>query len=375
MLDIELADMGDWAGAIVAVVALIFVVLQLRVQRGQHRLQDAESHRQQAAAWREISPDWEKALLAAVGISAVHRFAVPNSEAVKYIRAVERYREAQIDFLALQEQDRLLSADDWNEWDKRVGESLEDLAPYQQAVQRVVAHLAQVSGLVLRGRVPLEIAYDAFGMQLLRVGDSVRNLMYEGYAHSSSCPAPFMMELQLWQRVDAEQTATRLGWGDFLDVARGTAERILFFLDLLTAHALDVGDIGPYARDHVEPTPGEWLADRDRLAVAWRAARRRSRIQAIRATWRLSRAGRCARRRAFIYYPRWIYQMLEKSRLYPMRVIPPHNGWLRAPVDAVLAPWDVLRAAIRSRSVPDVRLLEPPTDFARRLDLELWPDE
>jgi len=276
------------------------------------------------------------------------------------MEAVERYRLAYISWLEITTADKPTDKD-WEDIAREEQKALEQLAPYRRAVEQVVLHLARVSGLVLRRRLALTAPYDAFGLQLIKAGDDLRALLRCGYDHGSSCIAPGNMERALWQRLSAEEVSTRIGWGEFLDVARGTAERIVLFISLLMAHALSVGDLdGAFDSGHEEESLGDRLMNPERLAVVWRAARLHGWWRAVHLTWKVASAGRRANRRHQWLYPQWFLRLLEKLGLWPHRVNLPFNGWIRRPLDALLVPRDVARAAWHSRSVRDVRRMPPP---------------
>jgi hypothetical protein len=363
---VKVQDMADWAGAAVALVGAVFVWTQVMIQRGQHRLQEAETHQQQAEAWSKLAADWETAQLVAAGRAAVGRFGAAEADLREYFAVVEEVRTARVYFLDFIERDHI-SAEDWEKYDVGIAESASRLNPYRRSVQRVVIHLAQVSGLVLRGRLSMQVAYDAFGLQAVRLRHYLPNLVREGYALRTSCPGPTNMELALWRTLPIEEVATRLGWGDFLEVARATAERISVFIDLLTAHAVQWGDAGSEVGPDEEHAPGSEIASLDRLAVAWSVGRRIGIRKAVQLVVILDRAGRKARRANIWSYPRWLLRILEKLHIYP-KWMPPRNGFLRAPVDLITRPWRVVRAAWRSRRVEDVRSLISPYEYRKNLE-------
>ncbi|SCE64023.1 hypothetical protein GA0070563_10160 [Micromonospora carbonacea] len=359
--------MGDWAGAAVALIGAAFVWTQVVVQRGQHRLQEAETHRQQATAWAALSSDWEVAQLVAAGPTAARWFGASPEKSREYLAAIEEFRAARVRFLDLLELDSVTDSD-WDEYEEGVAQATSGLSLYHRSVRRIVTHLAQVSGLVMRSRLSTQVAYDAFGIELLRVRHHLPNLMREGYAIRSSCPGPINTELALWREIPAEEVAKRIGWGNFLEVGRVTAERIAVFIDLLTAYAIELGEIGLDLRDHEALPPGSELASGDRLAVAWSAGRRVSLIRAIRVVSALDRAGRKARRSNAYYYPEWLKGTairLGASTTWAL----PSNGFIRAPWDRIVRPVNIIRAAWRSRRVADVRHLDSPYEYrAAQLD-------
>ncbi|MFD6735799.1 hypothetical protein ACFWDZ_32350 [Micromonospora aurantiaca] len=361
---VKLEAMGDWAGAAVALIGAAFVWTQILIQRSQHRLQEAETHRLQATAWASLSQDWEIAQLVAAGQSAVRRFGLPVAMSKDFLASVEEFRAARVLFLDFAESGEA-SEDEWEKYEERIAEATSRLGPYQRSVQKVITHLAQVSGLVLSGRLSTEVAYNALGIQLLHLRRDLPNLMREGYALRSSCPGPLGAELALWRELSVEEVALRIGWGDFLAVARATAERISVFIDLLTAHAVQMGDLGPEVADHESLPPGAELNDLDRLAIAWRAGRRVSLRRAIGVVAVLSKTGRRARRADVSHYPQWV--VLSRYH-YP----PP---WIALPVkfvrfcwDALARPADVIRAAWKARDALDVRRLVPPHEYGANRD-------
>ncbi|MET8462850.1 hypothetical protein [Micromonospora zamorensis] len=366
--ELKLEDMGDWAGAAVALVGAVFVWTQVVVQRGQHRLQEAETHRQQATAWAALSEHWEVAQLVAVGPSAARWFGVPEEKSSDYLAAIEEFRAARVEFLEFIELDSVNDYD-WDKYDKGVISATSRLSSYHRSVQRIVTHLAQVSSLTLRGRLSIEVAYDAFGIELLRVRKHLPNLVREGYAVRSSCPGPLNTELALWREIPIEEVAKRIGWGNFLEVARVTAERITVFIDLLTAYAVELGEIGPEMQNHESLPPGSELASLDRLAIAWSAGRRVSLGRAVRFVAALDRAGKKARRADSRIYPDWVFTIFLRFGRYASWA-PPRNGFIRAPWDMLMRPVSIIRAAWRSRRVADVRHLVSPYEYRAKLPAE-----
>ncbi|WP_435209261.1 hypothetical protein [Micromonospora sp. bgisy143] len=356
----------------------MIVLGQWRVQRRQGQLQEAEAHRQQAAAWTTLAESWEMALLPAVGMTAVQRFGVGEAKATRFIEAVERYRVSRIRELPF----FTGSAEPSDDWEKVIREQTiasDGLIPYQAAVRRVMTHLAQTSSLVLRKRLSLDAVYEAFGLEVIRVGDDLLELLRSRYGHGSSCPAPDAMEWESWKDLSAAEVVRRIGWGEFLDVARGTSERIALFLDLLVVHAIEVGDLDARFQNPGGLAPGEILGERSRLAVAWRAASRYGLMRAFRLTWRLASTSRRATRVTHWRTIDWINRLQERiqwkrwppERMFLLKV----NGSLRWPLDILIAPIQVVGAAWRSRKVADIRLMDVPaitqTDLTGEDDAEM----
>ena len=234
----------------------------------------------------------------------------------------------------------------------------EDLATYKVSVQKVVTHLAQTASLVVRRRLSIDVAYDVLGTQVLAAGDDLRNLLKMGFAHTSGCVAPGQMERALWKRKSAEEINDRIGWGDFLDLSRGTAERVALLQDLLMVQAMRVDDLDPLTnRNSNMGARGAALAHVDRLAICWRASRRFGLLRAVRLVASVASAGQARARMYKWAYPRWLQSLW--SRLFEYRGLP-FNGWLKRPVDALVLPWLLARAVVRARTVGDVRRLPPP---------------
>ena len=360
--------LAAWIAASAAVLSAVIVFGQVLVQRRQRYLEDAEAHRQQSAAWADLAGSWELALLPAAGAKAISEMGVTDSDAEAYFDAVEKYRLASVAWLGPLTLTQSTSSAEWEQLATDDRAAREALAPYRRAVQRIVIHLAQVSGLVLRNRLSLDAAYDAFGLPLIRTGDDLLGLLRCSFDHGSSCPAPGNAERSLWKALPAEQVSVRIGWGAFLDVARGTAERIVLFLDMLRAHAIEVGDLdGGFDSWHGE-SDDKPPVERDRLAIAWRAARRHGLLRAINLTRRLAASSRRVSRRRRWSYPTWFVRAVEKVGIDQRKL--PMNGWMRVPRDLVLVPVDVVRAAWRSRTVPDLRRMDPPTLAAKNFGLE-----
>ncbi|MGY3519920.1 hypothetical protein ACVMYR_26805 [Micromonospora sp. PTRAS2] len=340
--------LATWAAAAVATVSALIVLGQLRVQRRQGQLQEAEAHRQQAKAWAELADSWDLALLATIGTAAVGRFGVTQAKAAEFLDAVERYRETSVAYrdISLGE-----VAGDFDKAHAEQMSAAEGLAAYRSAARRIITHLAQVSSLVLRGRLSLHAAYEAFGLDVIRAEGDLSNLLRSSFGHGSNCPASENWEWDTWRELGPEQVARRIGWGEFLDVARGTAERIDLFLALLLAHGVRVGDLDAGFQDFGNPPPGHGLNDRKRLATAWRSARRHGLARAVRLTWRLAAAGRQVRGNQ-----RWrkIESAPGSKRLRPWRRL------LRRQPEAILVGRDVIDAYRLSRSVDDLRRMNQP---------------
>lgn len=366
------AFVATWIAPGAALLGALIVLGQVMVQRRQRHLQEAEAHRQQADAWAALADSWETALLPAAGVRAGWHLGVPNSKATQYIDAVERYRLAYTAWL-----EPLTgaegSSDQWEKLAAEEREAREALAPFQRAVQQVVTHLAQVSGLVLRKQFSLEVAYDAFGLQVIRVGDQLFGLLRSSYDHGGDCVAPGNMERGLWKHLKAEEVSARIGWGAFLDVARGSAERIVLFVSLLMAHAVKVGDLDDGFENGTRDAPAELLADRDRLAVAWRGARFYGRLRAVRLVWTLAATGRRVTARAF---RRWFGARVrgvwtDKERGWRRRLMRLFlQRSLAGPLVACLVLSDVIAAARRAHSVKDIRRMDPPWIAAKELGVD-----
>lgn len=365
--------LNTWVTPGVAILGALIVLGQVVIQRQQRHLQEAESYRQQADMWASLADSWETALLPAIGRDA-WQFGVHSSRADEYFEAVERYRQVYVAFLDPKE----IYGSSSDYWEKLAADeqaALDVLGSYRRSVQRVVTHLAQVSGMVLRKQVPLEAAYDAFGLEVIQVGDKLFKFLQCSFEHGSSCVAPGNMERALWKKLHAEQVSSRIGWGAFLDVARGSAERTALFLDLLKAHAIKVGDLDCAFDNGVdEECPAAQLAKRDRLAVAWRGARFNGRLRAIGLVAKLAATGRRVKRRE---RSRFRFQIeiawkLESRRWWTGGLRLPLRRWVRAPVDALLVPLDVSGAAIRARTVRDPRRMDPPELAARDFGVDAF---
>jgi hypothetical protein len=364
-----------WAAVAVAGATAAIAFGAARVQRGQRFLQEAEAHRQQAQAWRELAESWDTALLAAGGTYAVERYGVPQSKRADYLEAVERYREGFVSFLSIADVPEVEEGA-YDAYVVKAREGEEAIAPYRAAVEKVVMHLAQVAGLVLRGRLSLDAAYDAFGLPLIRAADTLPAMLRSGYGHGSMCPAPGNLERQLWTHLSADQVCERLGWVEFLDVARATAERIVLFVALLTAHAVEAGDLDGEFTPMEQESRAELLGRRDRLAVAWRAARRYGFMRPVLVTWRLARVSRRAyRRRTAGRHPRWLsrfaYELDQPRWVYSAVTL---TDWFRSRSDTFAVALSVARAVRRSSDVPDVRRMMPPNEAAKTFSIDgLWP--
>lgn len=244
------AELAAWAAASATGLSAVIVLGQAVVQRRQGQLQEAEAHRQQAKEWAELTTSWGTAFLVALGSSAPYRFGISRAKVDAYFEAVERYRLAWTAWLKIT---TTLSESDWEAIVREEQAALDQLAPYRNAVEQVVLHLARVSGLVLRKRLALSAPYDAFGLEVIRAGDNLLALLRSGYDHGAGCVAPGNLERALWLQLNAEQVSERIGWGVLLDVARATAERIAMFISLLMAHAVSVGDLdGAFDTGHYQ---------------------------------------------------------------------------------------------------------------------------
>lgn len=66
-------------------------------------------------------------------------------------------------------------------------------------------------------------------------------------------------------------------------------------------------------------------------------------------------------------YPRWFIRLVESRDMWSRL---PFNGWVRRPLDSLLLIADVFAAAWHSRSLEDVRRMEPPHVVEERFGLK-----
>lgn len=372
------------AATAAALVSALAVMGQAIAQRGQHRLEEAQAHLQQGDAWNRLRPDWQRCLIAGLGPSMSVHWGISRHEVEEYRTLLERHREAEVAWLQLLEGDPSESAVDIEKLIEKSQQELEPLEVYRQSVQRVLTYLAQLSGLVLRKRIAVSVAYDAIGHDVLRLGMHIRPLISVSYG-MSGCAAPANMERMYWKSAELDIVSARLGWGDFLAASRGTAERILLLHQLLVAHAYRNGDADDDIGFHEAQIPmSDELCLPNRLALCWKAARRYGRRRAISLVLKIARAGRLSRRkRPYEYMPRTARLVGKHLPDWPFGR--DSAAWFRlqryiltsvaAVFDVARAPVDVLRAWRLSRHILDVRRLDDPPEVQSLRNQEALAEE
>jgi hypothetical protein len=200
-------DTTTLALIVATAVGSVAVLGQALAQRGQHRLEEAQAHLQQADAWKSLQSDWVHCLLIAQG----HAPGVSEWQVKQLADLVEKFREADLRWLSLNEPGEV----DQDDYDKLIRESREAydaLDPYRASVQRVIIHLAQLASLVLRKRISIATVYDAIGYDLLSLGDQIRPLVSLPYGSDSGCVAPTNMEKDYWRTAEQHEVIHRVGW-------------------------------------------------------------------------------------------------------------------------------------------------------------------
>ena len=164
--------------AVAAVAATLLgsvgVVGQIIVANKQARLQEATAYREQAVAWRELEADWTRLLLAGHGPEIAINYGVDRAIAGAYKIALTEYKTARLkamdsvnsgEFANLPEQRQAsvhsaLWETEQVKW--------QQLVPYESSVRRILVHLAQLTDLILRGRLSVHAVYDAIGHDLMK---------------------------------------------------------------------------------------------------------------------------------------------------------------------------------------------------------------
>jgi len=362
------SDWSAWASVVATALGTAGVISQVQIQRHQRLLQEAQAYHQQASAWSTLGADWQRCVLAATGPIGAVRHGVSKTRARDFEIALIRFRDAEVAWL-----DILSAFDSSGDFSRNFQRAEADheaakegLAAYQQSVQRIVSHLAQTASLVLSGKLSIEVAYDTMGPQLLRIGEDLRNVLSLRYDHGSSCVAPGNQERALWRGLPPDAVNRRYGWGGFLDIAQGTAERVGLLIDLLAIHGMKVGDLATPRYPHEDLHAAETLSQPDRLALSWRAARSTGKFRAVLLVHKLASVGRSYRRRYATIYPKRYLKLWRrwKGEWEPV----PFNGWVLAPRDLAASWLDTARAMKRAKSVPDLRRAEAPHLAEQRLN-------
>lgn len=267
--------------ALLAATALgsLGVVAQVLVARKQSHLEEATSFREQTKAWAELGADWQLLLLVAYGPTAARRRGVRDESCSEYRQILGEYRDARVE--TQQRIDTAIDSDDLTDDFARERDKGDALVPYEASVRRVMLHLAQLCDLVVRRRVELAAIYDALGHDVLRERDAMSVVVRFSYDHFG-CIAPANEEGRWWASLDLDEVSARVGWASALDSAPSTLDRIDLLMDLLTLHALKVGDA---MQAETGDALASSLADPEALAYRWRVLRRWGSRPAISVTW------------------------------------------------------------------------------------------
>ena len=337
------------AAVVATLLGSLGVVGQILVARRQVNLEEANAYRDQAKAWRELRPDWERLLAAGLGPTRAGQRGVPTNCCDEYARLLEACRGARV--AAQQAFDSGYEATRQSDlWDLE-RETFAKLAPIEGAIRQVLIHFAQSSDLIIRRRLSISAVYDALGHDVLREREAVEAVTRHAYDFGG-CVAPAFEEGRWWADLTADEISPRIGWARALESSPATLSRIDVFLDYLAMRAEAIGD-GVHAVTSDQQL--RQVGGRRELAVRWRVLRRAGLLPALRFCWRAA----------------WVHQRVRQPRAFPLATLlrPSLYGLGRLPRTALswtcrplIVLGKVLAAAAMSKRASDAERWIPRID-------------